>query len=97
MIVRGLSFGYGPEKAYILIGCQFDGKFVKYIDTTKITKRYYIWDRSGASPIFYKRITVRGDAITISYMAHRSNINLGEFRFKWDNKAQWFSVEQAVY
>lgn len=97
MIVRGLSFGYGPECDYTLIECQNDGKFVKYVATKEITKRYFGWAGSGASPIVYQDIAVTGDAVTITYTAHLSDTNTGEFRFKWDDKVQWFGVEQVVY
>ena len=37
-----LSKIYGPEFDYLIIGKRADGKFVKYIDTREITKRYLV-------------------------------------------------------
>lgn len=35
---------------------------------------------------------------TIEVKNNRSDYVIeGEFRFKWDDAAQWFSVEQVVY
>lgn len=41
---------YGPESEYIIIGRRADGKFVKYINTEEITKRYF----SEKSYVIYK-------------------------------------------
>ncbi|WP_407398485.1 hypothetical protein [Anaerovibrio sp.] len=96
-VIYALLFWYGPERNYTIIGCQPDGKFVRYVDTAEITKRYFGWNKEGAAPIVYEKLAVKGDTITLYYASHLSKYNPGEFRFKWDDKAQWFSVEQVVY
>lgn len=87
---------YGPEFDYLIIGRRADGRFVKYIDTREITKRYFGWNGNSVSPIVYLDIYTQGDTLILPYY-HLKNIkSKGEFHFKWDNKAQWFSVEQII-
>ena len=46
----------------------------------------------------YDEVRCDGDTIVIEYVAgRRDTYRKGEFRFKWDEAAQWFSVEQVVY
>lgn len=96
-----LFMEYGPESEWTIIGRQKDGKFVKYIDTREITKRYFGWNLMGASPVEYRKMEVRGNTIILYYLQHLQNRDWnkfdGEFRFKWDDKAQWFGVEQVRY
>ena len=84
---------YGPELNYIIIGRRPDGRFVKYIDTNEITKRYFGWNGENISPIVYRNISTQGDTLIIEYQK-RNGIK-GNFYFKWDDKAQWFSVKQG--
>ena len=87
---------YGPEFDYLIIGRRADGRFVKYIDTREITKRYFGWNGNSVSPIVYLDIYTQGDTLILPYY-HLKNIkSKGKFHFKWDNKAQWFSVEQII-
>ena len=87
---------YGPEFDYLIIGRYADGRFVKYIDTREITKRYFGWNGNSVSPIVYLDIYTQGDTLILPYY-HLKNIkSKGKFHFKWDNKAQWFSVEQII-
>ena len=66
--------------------------FVKYINTEEITKRYF----SEKSYVIYKNISTQGDSLTIEYQYYGDKqIVEGEFYFKWDNNAQWFSVKQG--
>ena len=94
-----LSKIYGPEFDYLIIGKRADGKFVKYIDTREITKRYFGWDIYGASPAIYADLSVQGDTLVMKYN-YRNRVNRtiteGRFIFKWDDKAQWFSVDKTV-
>ena len=87
---------YGPDREFTIIGTKKDGTFVKYIDTRILTEKYFgVKVDGGASPIVYKDITANGDTISITYSNARGSS--GEFRFKWDEKAQWFGIEQVVY
>ena len=78
---------YGPESEYIIIGRRADGKFIKYIDTEELTRRYFGTD----SYIIYRNLSTKGDTLIIEY--YQSGVS-GTFYFKWDDKAQWFSVDK---
>ena len=86
---------YGPEFDYLIIGKRADGKFVKYIDTREITKRYFGWNMHGASPTMYKDLSVQGDTLVMKYHDWKTATE-GRFIFKWDDNAQWFSVDRTV-
>ena len=98
-----LSTGYdiAEDGDETIIGRLPDGKFVKYFDTTDISKRYF----GSHWGVYYKKIVVRGDTITIYYDRTISSSSFnptkveesGEFRFRWDETAKWFSIEQMVY
>ena len=94
--IYSLYKSYGVESDYLIIGKRTDGKFVKYIDTREITKRYFGWNGNSVSPIVYLDIYTQGDTLILPHY-HLKNIkSKGKFHFKWDNKAQWFSVEQII-
>ena len=92
------------EDRYILIGKRADGVFVEYFDTDKIRQRYFGKQWSG---IRFYDIKFQGNTIVIRYDRNTQGKGFasvkykadehGEFRFKWDDAAQWFSVEQIVY
>ena len=89
---------YGPEKDFTIIGRQKNGKFVKYINTVDITNRYFGCGKHGASPIVYTNLQSVGNTLVVSYATGGfPKKTIGEFRFKWDDKAQWFGVEQVAY
>ena len=95
-----IRFWYGPDSQWRILGRQKDGKFVKYIDTEEITERYFgiTVTKYGAPFIVYDTVRCEGDTLVIEYSSDRIGKGLkGEFRFKWDEAAQWFSVEQMVY
>lgn len=93
--------GYGANRNFTIIGTKRDGTFVKYIDTLILTEKYFAVkiNGGGAYPIVYGDIKSNSDTIIISYTnsIKRGEIIKGEFRFKWDDDAQWFSVEHVVY
>ena len=107
-----ISDGYDLAENNILtlIGKKSDGTWVKYFDTLSIGKKYFgsgnnkgIRTQWGLS--FYKPET-KGDTIIIHYIRNKDGGQIqlrhdvdehGEFRFKWDEAAQWFGVEQIVY
>ena len=80
---------------FYLIGKQKDGKWVKYFDTESIKQNYLLPRMGYLDEKFY----VRNDTIIIpcGQMQNMNKISIGEFRFKWDDAAQWFSVEQIKY
>lgn len=95
-----IESGYDiPEDdQHTIYGRRADGKFVKYIDTSDLVQKYF-----GANQGYWlKKLTVAGDVISIYYELfykgnYRTPTEKGEFRFKWDEAAQWFSVEQVQY
>ncbi|MBR4907611.1 MAG: hypothetical protein IKZ43_01160 [Acidaminococcaceae bacterium] len=89
---------YGPEKDYVVLGRQKDGKFVKYFDTESITNNHFGMGRNGMPPVVYTKLAVAGDTLVLYYSkAGMPARTAGELRFKWDDKAQWFGVEKIVY
>ena len=94
-----INFIYGAESRYTIIGRQKDGKWVKYIDTSDISKTYFGTNERGypAQNIEFD-LTCKKDILIMQYRHLGRNRNKeGEFRFKWDEKAQWFSVEHIKY
>ena len=87
---------YGPEFDYLIIGRRADGRFVKYIDTREITKRYFGWNGESASPVMYRNLSVQNDTLTMEYQRYGNKQRIqGKFYFKWDDKAQWFGIKQG--
>ena len=91
---------------YIFLGQQNDGKFVKYIDCDDINERYF--DRhkneygttAGKYAPYYNEIWIDRDAIVINYQLtapREAYQDAGKFILRWDEAAQWFSIEQVVY
>ena len=95
---------------WICIGKK-DDKWIKYFETNDIRKKYFgdknvrrvsfsdgsSYEASGENSI-YARAYCKNDTIVIEYRLYEKNITKkGEFRFKWDEAAQWFGVEQVIY
>ena len=85
-----------------IIGTQKDGKWVVYIDSKKLSNKYFggkdRYKEEGS--VLYDVPTCNGNTIVVKYRRWYWKGNSepeGEFRFKWDDKAQWFGVEQVVY
>lgn len=94
--IYSLYKSYGPEFDYLIIGKRADGKFVKYIDTREITKRYFGWNGESASPVMYRNLSVQNDTLTMEYQRYGNKQRIqGKFYFKWDDKAQWFGIKQG--
>ena len=87
---------YGPEFDYLILGRRADGIWVKHLDTREITDRYWSWNGQGAPPTAYRNLRTEGDTVIMEYR-HWSDQEKGEFRFRWDENAQWFGIEQIVY
>ena len=83
---------------YDLIGKTNNGKWAKYFDTGDIVTKYFGL-RQGYG---FEKFKLLNDTIIIPYKLfyngrYNNPTERGEFRFKWDEKAQWFSVEQIKY
>ncbi len=85
-----------------IIGTRKDGKWVVYIDSKKLSDKYFggkdRYKEDGG--VIYDVPTCVGDKIVVTYRRwYWKGISEpeGEFRFKWDDKAQWFGIEQVVY
>lgn len=86
------STGASVERStYILLGRREDGIFVKYFDTRDVIKNYFGGNRST----YVKNVVLYQDTIIIEY-ERLDNKEKGSFKFKWDDAAQWFSVEHIV-
>ena len=100
MVFYYISFGYKYGFFYI-IGKRQDGKWIKYIYSPDIDDRYFgknlYWsDAPMYVPFQGATLSCQNDTIIIPYHILKTN-SKGEMRFKWDEKAQWFSVEQIKY
>lgn len=98
VILYPIKFFYGPEVKWQIIGKDKNGKFVKFADIVELLERYY-GEIDGL--IECGNLQCYGDTIIISYNI-RSGLgstgkHQGELRLKWDENAQWFSVEQITY
>lgn len=101
------SYDLPEENSYTLIGLNREGKWIKYFDTDSIAKQYFgkperVWSDNS---IWFDSWECRGDTVIIQYSRYHRGlknnrggyVKEGEFRFKWDDSAQWFGVEQVVY
>ncbi len=85
---------------YTLLGRRNDGIFVKYFNTYEMRSKYF----GKARGIYFSQCSIQDDSIIIEYQRfHRElgqygeRVTEGEFRFKWDESAQWFGVEQVIF
>ena len=85
-----------------ILGKQKNGKWVVYIDSKKLSNKYFggkdAYKEDGG--VIYDEPTCREDSIVVTYRRwHWKGTSKpeGELRFKWDESAQWFGVEQVVY
>ena len=85
-----------------ILGKQKNGKWVVYIDSKKLSNKYFggkdAYKEDGG--VIYDEPTCREDSIVVTYRRwHWKGTSKpeGEFRFKWDESAQWFGVEHIVY
>ena len=84
------------EDGYIVFARRKDGRFVKYFDTDDIRTKNF----QDGSNIAFGEIKFEGDTVKIVYERRIDSYKyakVGEFRFKWDDKAQWFGIEQVNY
>ena len=94
---------YNPYGPYTIIGRQKDGKWIKYIETNEVLKKY-IGNNNNSS---LGKIRTDNSTIIIPYEIEiyervdgrdvRKIREKGEFRFRWNDAAQWFGVEHVVY
>ena len=98
IIEQGNAAGFGIY--HVVIGKNKDGKWVKFFNTRDV-KNQYLGKKSernigGEWGVFH----FAENAIIMKYGKYeRYNVfnAQGEFRFTWDDAAQWFGVEQVVY
>ncbi len=96
------SYDLKEQNWYTLIGKRADGKFVKYFESTDIAKRFFKETVRGFACVDFM---VQDNLIIIVYERNTEGKQLGrdnadergEFRFKWDDAAQWFGVEHVAY
>ena len=101
------SYDLPEENSYTLVGLDKEGKWVKYFDTNLIAKQYFGKPEKVLSDnsIWFDKWICQGDTIIMQYSRYHRDlknsrsgyVKEGEFRFKWDNAAQWFGIEQVVY
>lgn len=81
---------------FAVVGRFADGKWVKFFDSESLDNKYF-----GKNNFpHYNKLKCVGDTLIISYKQgypSKGKENIGEFRFKWDETSQWFSIEQVVY
>lgn len=82
--------GTGSGDGFEVFGTTKEGKWVKYFDTGDAVKNFGIPRDEWFSGFF-----TFGDTIIIQYYPQHSRNN-GELRYKWDDKAQWFGVENKT-
>ena len=93
-MVHEWEFDIRGEK-YILLGRLSDGSFVKYFDSRDLKSKYFGESTRRADVPGFSKWYCEGDTVVLEYKRYSGNG--GEFRFKWDDAAQWFSIEQIVY
>lgn len=88
-------------RRYVVMGYDKTSKLVKYIDTHDILNKYFGEKNIMMNGIHLEKFYCSGDTIIVEYVDPRSSYGwkspAGEFKFTWDEAAQWFGVEQAVY
>ena len=91
----------GGTERYILLAVMPDGKFAKMIDTNSVVESYLGANRHHMRGVYLEEAFFEGDTIVIPYSDFdavlKKRLPIGEFRFKWDEAAQWFGVEQVKY
>ena len=85
-----------------ILGTRADGKWVVYIDSGNLSDKYF-GGKDGYKldgGVLYDVPTCAGNTLIVKYRRWHwkgQSEPEGEFRFKWDDKAQWFGVEQVKY
>ena len=98
MIEHGDAAGFGSSCT--LIGKNKEGKFVKYLNTYEIKDRYFGEKNHRGIGDEWNKFSFQDNTIIIRYGKYGSynKFNaIGEFRFTWDDRAQWFNIEHVVY
>ena len=110
LVVYPLYFRYNLNYELDVLGCRKDGSWVKFIDIKSIVKQYFGQKNSNYVLIgtygekdshLNPHITCVDSMIKVPYCVYALDpmriVEKGEFRFKWDETAQWFGVEKVVY
>lgn len=86
---------------YVVMGYNREGEFVKYIEIREIVEKYLGKGNVGFKGVYLGKYYSNANIIIVEYVDPRISRDyrtpVGEFRFKWDEKAQWFGVEHVLY
>ncbi len=85
-----------PDSYWNIFGRRPDGTWVTYIDTRNIAKQYFGITEKYYYAVHFAQPIVQGDTLIMKYGTYPTK-EKGEFRFRWDENAQWFGIEQIVY
>ena len=89
------------NETYIIFDVKSDGKFIKMIDTRSVVEKYLGANKMHMRGVYLDKLYCKDDTIIIPYNDYnketRRTFKAGEFRFKWDESAQWFGVEHIIY
>ena len=85
-----------PDSYWNILGRRPDGTWVTYIDTRNIAKQYFGITEKYYYAVHFAQPIVQGDTLIMKYGTYPTK-EKGEFRFRWDENAQWFGIEQIVY
>ncbi len=81
------------RRNYLIVGRKED-RFVKYIDTRALTKKYF-----PRRHVIYKNLRAQGDTVILEYHIERGiqgyDDKVGELRFQWDDEAERFDVKRV--
>ena len=84
-----------PPLMYTFIAKMPNGKFIKYIDTEEITKKYFKYE--NIEDISYGDLKVQDNILTMRYFRKDKNLHEDEFfegkiYLKWNDEKQNFDV-----
>lgn len=85
-----------------IVGRQKNGKWVSYIDSQDVSKRYFNGkdDYKEDGGVIYDEPICYNDSVIITYRRWHwggTSEPEGEIRLKWDDKVQWFGIDCKKY
>lgn len=88
-----VMFSIHSYEDFVIFGKDNNGRFVKYVDSHDIDKRYF-----GTELVRHEGIMIKDNMLVIGYNNLLKDRNeKGEFQFPWSDSAQWFGVEKVIY
>lgn len=96
-----VSKGHSYED-FELIGKRVDGTFVTYVSWEDIMEAYFknAPNYGGSNchgDYLVGKMYTEGDTIVVPYKSRSPTGGDGEFRFQWNEDAQWFGIERIIY